>query len=101
MDKSRLYLDLLPLVMSGRVELLENRQLYSELRNLVRRTRSGGRDLVDHPPRGSDDLANAVAGAVTLAGAGMVRPQARVRWIRWESPWRRLADLHELFGGHG
>jgi len=98
-DKSRLYLDLLPLVLSGRVELLDIRQLFSELRSLVRRPRSGGRDLVDHPPRGSDDLANAVSGAVTLAGAGMVRPQARVRWISGESPWRRLADLHELFFG--
>jgi len=99
--RSRLYLDLLPLVLSGRVELLDIRQLFSELRNLVRRPRSGGRDSVDHPPRGHDDLANAVAGAVTLAGAEMVRPQPRVRWISGESPWRRLADLHELFyGGH-
>jgi len=79
--------------------LLDLKRLLNELRDLVRRPRSGGRDLVDHPPRGSDDLANAVAGAVTLAGAGMVRPQARVRWIGGESPWRRLADLHELFGG--
>jgi hypothetical protein len=91
----------LPLVLSGRCELLDLKRLINELRDLVRRPRSGGRDLVDHPPRGSDDLANAVAGAVTLAGAGMVRPQARVRWIGGESPWRRLSDLHELFyGGH-
>ena len=81
--------------------LLDISQLFSELRNLVQRARSGGRDSVDHPPRGHDDLANAVAGAVILAGAGMVRPRTRVRWISAESPWRRLADLHELFGGHG
>ncbi|MCL6622897.1 MAG: hypothetical protein K6T55_12480 [Syntrophobacterales bacterium] len=51
-DKSRIYLDFLPLVLSGRCELLDLSRLSSELRNLVRRPRSGGRDLVDHPPVG-------------------------------------------------
>lgn len=96
-DKSRIYLDFLPLVLSGRVELLDVKRLINELRNLVRRPRSGGRDLVDHPPRGQDDLANAVAGAVTLAGAGMVRPRPRVRWLGGPSPWREVADFGELF----
>jgi len=41
-DKSSLYLAFLPLVLSGRVELLDLRQLFAELRNLVRRTRSAG-----------------------------------------------------------
>uniref|UniRef100_A0A7C5AK97 Terminase n=1 Tax=Desulfobacca acetoxidans TaxID=60893 RepID=A0A7C5AK97_9BACT len=98
-DKNRIYLDFLPLVLSGRVELLDLKRLANELRDLVRRPRSTGRDLVDHPPRGQDDLANATAGAVTLAGVGMIKPQARVRWISTESPWRRLSDLHELFYG--
>ena len=52
-EKSRIYLDFLPLVLSGRVELLDIRQLFSELRNLVRRARSGGRDSVDHPHVGA------------------------------------------------
>jgi hypothetical protein len=95
-DKSRIYLDFLPLVLSGRVQLLDIRQLFSELRNLVRRPRSGGRDLVDHPPRGSDDLANAAAGACTLAGAGLVRPQSRVRWLGGPSPWQEV-DISQLF----
>jgi hypothetical protein len=95
-DKSTLYLELLPLVLSGRVELLDLKRLANELRDLVRRPRSGGRDSVDHPPRSHDDLANAVAGAVTLAGAGMVRPQARVRWLGGPSPWQEV-DLSKLF----
>ena len=33
---------------------------------MERRTRSAGRDLVDHPPKGHDDLANAVAGVCSL-----------------------------------
>ncbi len=80
-DKSSLYLELLPLVLSGRVELLDIRQLFNELRNLVRRTRSAGRDLVDHPPRGQDDLANSVAGACAQVGAEVSRPKPRVRWF--------------------
>lgn len=67
-DKSGLYLNFLPLVMSGKIELLNNQALFNELRNLERRTRSAGRDLVDHPPKGHDDLANAVAGAAVSAG---------------------------------
>ena len=62
-DKSSLYLEFLPLVMGARVELLDNPTLFHELRALERRTRVAGRDLVNHPPKGSDDLANAVAGA--------------------------------------
>ena len=68
-DKSRIYLDFLPLVMSGNVELLDNKTLISELRGLERRARSGGRDSVDHGPgpKQHDDLCNAVCGVCTLA----------------------------------
>lgn len=65
-DKSAIYLEFLPMVLSGRVELLDNKTLFSELRSLERRTRSSGRDLVDHPPKGHDDLANAAAGSCVL-----------------------------------
>jgi hypothetical protein len=71
-DKSQLYIDFLPLVLSQKVELLDLKTLKSELVSLERRTRSAGRDLVDHGPRGHDDLANAVAGVCSLIGS---RPQ--------------------------
>ncbi|MCX5888192.1 MAG: terminase family protein [Deltaproteobacteria bacterium] len=67
-DKSSLYLDFLPLVLSQRVELLDLKHLKNELVSLERRARSAGRDLVDHPPRGHDDLANAVAGVCSGLG---------------------------------
>lgn len=63
-NKSEIYLAAEPLFSRGQVELLDNKQLFSELRSLERRTRRGGRDQVDHPLRGSDDLANAVCGAL-------------------------------------
>ena len=71
-DKSSLYLDFLPLVLSQRVELLDLKMLKNELVSLERRARSAGRDLVDHPPRGHDDLANSVARVCSLIGS---RPQ--------------------------
>ena len=65
--KSQLYLELLPLISSQRVELLDVPRLAGQLTNLERRTARGGRDNVDHPPGGRDDLANSVAGAIALA----------------------------------
>ena len=66
--KSDLYRDVLPLLNSGKVELLDNSRLITQFCNLERRTARGGRDSIDHPPSMHDDLANAVAGAVLSAG---------------------------------
>jgi hypothetical protein len=60
--KSELYISLLPRLHSGQIELLDDDILVSQLSSLERRTRSGGRDVVDHPPSGHDDAANCVAG---------------------------------------
>jgi hypothetical protein len=65
--KSDLYRDLLPLINSRGVDLLDNERLVAQLAQLERRTARGGRDSVDHPPGGHDDLANAAAGAVVTA----------------------------------
>ena len=65
--KSQLFLELLPRLSSGTVELPDDDTLVAQLSNLQRRTRSGGRDTVDHPPGGKDDVANAVAGAAVTA----------------------------------
>jgi hypothetical protein len=80
-DKSGLYLDFLPLALSGSVELLDNKQLFTELRSLERRTRKGGRDLVDHPPKGHDDLVNSVAGVCVQLGV-LTRESAWLAYYR-------------------
>ena len=64
---SNLYIELLPRLCSREIELPDNEVLISQLAALERRTRSGGRDIIDHPPGGHDDLANAVAGASDVA----------------------------------
>jgi hypothetical protein len=65
--KSEIYQDLLPLINSGAVDLLDNERLQQQLVMLERRTSRGGRDSIDHTPGAHDDVANAVAGAVVTA----------------------------------
>ncbi|HEX2379554.1 MAG TPA: hypothetical protein VHI74_02280 [Methyloceanibacter sp.] len=65
--KSELYRDLLPLINSGAVDLLESERLVIQLTSLERRTARGGKDSIDHVPGAHDDLANAVAGALVTA----------------------------------
>lgn len=67
LNKSDIYLEFLPLVMQGRVELLDHRQQAIELRQLERRT-GKGKDMVDHPKGLHDDAANACAGTCVQAG---------------------------------
>jgi len=60
--KSELYLNLEPLLAQGKVELLDDRTLFAELRGLERRTGRSGKDSVDHAHRMKDDSANSTAG---------------------------------------
>lgn len=64
--KSALYQNLLPLLNSGRLELLDNATAVSQLCALERRVARGGRESIDHPPHAHDDLANAIAGVAGL-----------------------------------
>jgi hypothetical protein len=65
--KSDIYRELFPAINSRRVDLLDNARLTTQLCSLERRTARGGKDSIDHPRDGDDDLANAAAGALTLA----------------------------------
>jgi len=67
LTKSEIYQELLPLLNSRPVALLDNDRLQRQLLGLERRTSRAGRDQIDHPRGGRDDLANAVAGALVLA----------------------------------
>jgi hypothetical protein len=67
--KSTLYLSALPVLTGRRCDLLDLPRLRAQLAGLERRRRAGGRDVVDHPPAGFDDVANAVCGALVLAAA--------------------------------
>jgi hypothetical protein len=73
--KTKLYAALAQLVTSGRVELLDNRRLLTQLSALERRVSRSGNETIAEPqgrdadgaPRAHDDAANVAAGALTLA----------------------------------
>ena len=69
--KSELYLAFLPALISERVSLLKLPRLASQLTALDRKTSRMGKDSVDHPPGGHDDLANAVAGVLAPLVGGV------------------------------
>jgi hypothetical protein len=89
--KAEIYRAFLPLLHSGRIDLLDHPRLVSQLCGLERRTAWGGRESIDHDPGGHDDVANAAAGALVAAsetaptcliqGANLAEsPRERVDW---------------------
>ena len=68
-DRSEVYLSALPLFNTARVRLLDNLKLVNQISSLQRHTGSSGKQRVDHPKNGHDDLANAACGAIVLAAA--------------------------------
>jgi hypothetical protein len=80
-SKSEIYLELLPMLNSGAAELLDNKRLVGQLKSLERRARGSGKDLVDcFYPGGHDDLINAGAGSLVMAGEKRATRKGRVYW---------------------
>lgn len=77
--KSELYTDLLPLINSARIALLDQAKAINQLLALERRTARGGKDSIDHPAGAHDDLVNVVAGAASLAAAEQV--DVSMAWV--------------------
>jgi len=63
---SEIYSNFIPIAMNNRAVLLDNQKLRTQFTNLERRTRSGGKDVIDHAPGSHDDLANAAAGVIGM-----------------------------------
>jgi hypothetical protein len=91
--KSDIYHDLLPVINSRRVELIENNRLVSQLCGLVRKTGSGGHDIIDHAKNGHDDVANAAAGVIVHLAAGSTY-SAIGDWIDGPSEDKTESDRH-------
>jgi hypothetical protein len=75
--KNILYNNLLPTLNSKKVDLLDNKILINQLTSLERRTSRGGRDQIDHPPNGHDDVANAVAGVCSMLSTRQLHQAGR------------------------
>ena len=81
LPRSDIYRELLPLLNSGRIELLDHPKTIGELCALERRVARSGKDSINHPDRGHDDYINSVAGAALLAsgrrkGRVIISPEA-------------------------
>lgn len=63
-NRSEIYLEFLPALTSGQIELLESERLKQQFASLQRRTSGAGRDNVDHGVGAHDDLCNAASGAL-------------------------------------
>jgi hypothetical protein len=75
--KSDFYRDVLPLINSSRIELLDLPRIAGQLCTLERKTARSGKDSIDHAPGAHDDVANAVAMC-------LVQAVGHARW--WENP---------------
>jgi hypothetical protein len=79
--KGDLYRDLLPLINSRRVDLLDHERATSQLVGLERRTARSGRDSIDHAPGGHDDLCNVIAGVCSLMMSGAGSYDRSLNWV--------------------
>jgi hypothetical protein len=93
-SKSEIYLESLPLLNSGKVELLDHARLISQLCGLERRTARSGRDSIDHAQGSHDDVCNSALGALLLASravAKMVLSSDQLRKLASMPPRDRFA----------
>jgi hypothetical protein len=81
LTRSEAYLTILPAINSAKVELLDNRRMISQLCSLERRVARSGKDSVDHPRGGHDDVINAAA--LALVGAALAPKSSADNWIEY------------------
>lgn len=81
LNRSELYLELMPMLQTGAVELPPDEKAITQLTLLERRTGRNGRDTIDHGPQGHDDRCNAIAGAAWLAENRREMPRIKFKFI--------------------
>lgn len=88
LTKSQIYGEFLAILNSRRCELLDDDRLIAQLCSLERRVGRGtGRDSIDHPPGGHDDVINSAAGALHLVGADDTAARLRI-WEKLGEGWK-------------
>lgn len=101
LSRSQIYIESLPEINAHSFRLLDNDRLTNQLLHLERRVSRSGRDIVDHPRKGMDDVANSALGALVMASRekasnyGM-RRRDRERLMR-EHGQHEMADPLEHF----
>jgi hypothetical protein len=83
-SKSEIYLEAVVIFTGRRAELPDGPKLVNQLAALERKTSRSGRDVVDHPRSGHDDVANAVCGL--LVGLISAASAISLCWASDEAP---------------
>ncbi len=97
-SKSEIYVDALPLLNSGKIELLDHPRLVAQLCGLERRTARSGKDSIDHAPGSHDDICNAALGALLLASASrasMIIPPDQLQRLAAMPRRTRFTGTHD------
>ena len=83
LNRSEIYLEFLPLLQTGAVELPPDEKALSQFVMLERRTSRSGRDTIDHAPGpGShDDRCNAIAGAAVALSAPEMPINCKITYV--------------------
>ena len=95
--KSELYLEAESSFNTERVELPDRGVAVTQLKNLIRKVRSGGKDSVDTDGGYPEDEANVIAGVVCLMSAKPSRPAVRI-WSAddpYDKPWLTPSERKE------
>jgi len=95
--KSELYLEAEGPFNTERVELPDREVAVTQLKNLIRKVRSGGKDSVDTDGGYPEDEANVIAGVVCSMSAKPLRPAVRV-WRAddpYDKPWLTPSERKE------
>lgn len=79
-NRSELYAEFLPALLSRQVELVANAKMVSQFCGLVRKIGPGGKDTIDHGVGAFDDVCNAVAGAISLVVGTAHRRLGVLEW---------------------
>jgi hypothetical protein len=92
---SDVYLEVLPHFSQGVIQLLDNRVLLNELRQLERRV-GATKDSVTHPPRGHDDSACSACGALLLSVRAMPMDVQKHSYVSDAAELRADRDDHMI-----
>jgi hypothetical protein len=80
-DRSKIYIDTLPLFTAGRCRLIEQQRMYAQFVGLERRAMPSGNDKVNHAKNAHDDVCNSVAGVLVL----IAEPTGAEQWSRFNA----------------
>lgn len=79
--KSNLYRDLLPVINSKLLDLIDHERCINQLISLERKTARGGRETIDAPPNLHEDVANAVAGLASVLSKKRFSYDDTMSWV--------------------